>query len=296
MSTAEIIRAIEEWAAEFERELDRLEKGLSKRIVKLQNALLLELKSVIEWLDFKDKTLLNSKQNIGALRRLDGFFDRFERDQIAAELKLFAEELLSVGELTAKYYVATGSKAIAVEQVLENLRNVIGIDKRGVLLRGGYLYKLGKTMEVRMQLRDYVLNSIVSKRNLSDFQNGMAKLIVGNSGTEGALQQYWRQYAFDTYNQVHEVANKTAADELGLKYFIYQGSIIENTRQFCRGKAGKVFSTDESKDWKDDPDLIEKKTKDSYNPLLERGRYNCRHFLNYISENVAFELRPDLKK
>ena len=42
--------------------------------------------------------------------------------------------------------------------------------------------------------------------------------------------------------------------------------------------------------------VIDKKTKDAYNPIIERGRYNCRHFINWITKELAEQLRPDLKK
>jgi len=297
MSIQDIIKAIENWSKEFETELGRLEKGLSGRVEALQIALLKQLGSILEWLDLDGKTLKNTPSNIAKLRELEGIWSTFERDAMEKELAMFAEELMKVGDMAIGYYETTGTvKKELIQSVIQTLREVIGIEENGKLLSGGYLDRLGKTGEVRQQLRDYVLQSIVSKRKASAFQSGLSDLIVGNKDTEGALQRYWRQYAFDTYNQVHEVASKTAADGLGLKYFIYQGSVIENTRQFCRKRAGKVFSTDETKTWKDDPDLIEKKTKEQYNPLLERGRYNCRHFLSYISDEVAAELRPDLKK
>jgi hypothetical protein len=32
-----------------------------------------------------------------------------------------------------------------------------------------------------------------------------------------------------------------------------------------------------------------------YDPLVDRGGYNCRHQLGYISEELAYKLRPELK-
>jgi hypothetical protein len=80
---------------------------------------------------------------------------------------------------------------------------------------------------------------------------------------------------------------------LGLKWFIYQGSNIKTTRPFCRKKAGKVFSVEEAAKWRNDPDLVGKSSAATYNPLLERGRYNCRHHIGYISERLAKRLAPE---
>ncbi len=109
------------------------------------------------------------------------------------------------------------------------------------------------------------------------------------------LQRYLRQYAYDSFNNVFEAGNNLAAQALGLEYFIYEGTVIDTTRPFCAKKAGKVFSTEEAKEWVNDADLIDKKTRGSYRPLIERGRYNCRHQIRYISDTLAFTLRPDLQ-
>ena len=290
MSIDEIIKQIDRWAKDFERKVEQLEQGLDKRVAELQRKLLEELKQIIEWLELDGKTIKNTPGNIRQLNRMDGLMDRFQRDYINTELRAFAEEIVGVGRMTVGYYEALG-QVVAADQILDMIRNVIGVDQSGNLLRGGYLDKLGRSDEVRGKLRDYVLQSVIQKRSLSAFQRGLKDLVVGNTETEGALQKYWRQYAYDVFNSIHEIANTTIADQLELKYFIYQGSIIENTRQFCRKRAGKVFSVEETKDWKNDPDLIDKKTKEQYNPLVDRGRYNCRHFLNYISDEVAAELK-----
>lgn len=299
MSIEELIKYIESWSLRFENRLAELVDSLDTRLQGLQRELVKRfLEAVNEIFETEGNSLKKSTRNIQALSKFNRLFDKWEREMIGGELALFTTELLEVGGLTIGYYEATDTraKAQAIKKSLDLLRAVIGIDKDGVLIEGGYLSNLGNTQVVRDELRQYVVQSIVTKRSLSDFQKGFRQLVEGNPDTDGALQRYWRQFAYDTYNKAHEVVNSSMADELKLKYFIYQGSIIPTTRQFCRTKAGKVFSTAEAAKWKNDPDLIDKKTAASYNPLLERGRYNCRHFLSYISDELAAQLRPDLNK
>ncbi len=299
MTTKEVLKYIEQWSEKFEARISELVEALDKRVQKMQEGTMRRLlEAIVEMFEMDGANLKKSAKNIQALRKMERIFDGLERDIIRDELALFAAELLEVGGLTIEYYQATNpaAKAAAVKNSLDLLRAVIGIDKEGVLLEGGYLDRLGKTAEVRESLRQYVVQSIVGKRSLSQFQNGLRSLVEGNAETDGAMQRYWRQYAYDTYNQAHEVVNSSMADELELQHFIYQGSIIPNTRAFCRKKAGKVFTRAEALKWKNDPDLIDKKTAATYNPFLERGRYNCRHWLNWISKDVAETLRPELKK
>jgi hypothetical protein len=158
------------------------------------------------------------------------------------------------------------------------------------LVPGGYLDSLAKTQSVKLTLKNYVINSIASGKGYQKFVTGLKKLVVGTKDTEGSLQKYYRQYAYDKFNQTHEVSNSFAAAEIGLDYFIYQGSVIDSTRAFCEKRAGKVYKISDTSTWAEDSDLVDKKTKATYNPLIERGRYNCRHFINYISRDLALQL------
>lgn len=298
MNTEEIIAAIGEWSKLFEKTLTGLVEALDKRIRDLQSGLLWRILAEIgDWFDYDGKRLKKTPGNIKNVSKLDALFTKFGLEHIDKELQVFAEELLTVAGLSIDYYSVSGQK-VKAEQIarsIELLRAVIGIDKDGALISGGYLDALGKSVEVRTELRNYVVQSIVNKRSLSDFQKGFRLLIDGSADIDGVLQRYWRQYAYDTFNQAHEIVSANIAEELELQYFIYQGSIIPNTRNFCRKKAGKVFSKAEAANWKNDPDLIDKKTVAVYT-FLDRGRYNCRHFLNWISNDLAMQLRPDLKK
>ena len=299
MTIEEIIKYIAQWAKRFESRLSELLQSLDTRVQGMQRSLTRRfLEAVLEMFDFEGGKLKKTTKNIAALRKLERLFENFEREIIRDELALFAAELLEIGGLTVEYYEATSpaAKAAAIKNSLELLRSVMGITADGGLVEGGYLDRLGKTVQVRETLRQYVVQSIVSKRSLNEFQRGFRDLVEGKPGIDGALQAYWRQYAYDTYNQAHEVVNVSMADELELQHFIYQGSIIPTSREFCRKKAGKVFTRQEALKWKNDPDLIDKKTAASYNPFIERGRYNCRHWLNWISQDLAEQLRPDLKE
>lgn len=299
MDVDQLLAYLSEWGSRFDSRLSELIESLEKRVQGLQRALWREiLEAFGELFGTDGKRLARGTKNVSAsLAKLERLLDRFEGVQIAEELRLFAAELIEVGGLTVEYYEATDgrAKARAIEKSLNLLRAVIGIDGAGALIAGGYLDRLGKTEAARELLRSYVVNSIVSGRSLFDFRNGFRELIVGNPDTDGALQRYWRQYAYDTYNKAHEVVNVSMADELNMSHFIYQGSIIPTSRQFCRKRAGKVFTRAQADTWKNDPDLIDPKTKDTYNPLIERGRYNCRHWINWISEDLAAELKKKQK-
>jgi hypothetical protein len=50
---------------------------------------------------------------------------------------------------------------------------------------------------------------------------------------------------------------------------------------------------EETETWKDDLTLPGK-SKEGYNPLIDRGRWRCRHSIRYIPKELACDMRPDL--
>jgi len=66
---------------------------------------------------------------------------------------------------------------------------------------------------------------------------------------------------------------KFRADELGLTSYVYYGSIIRDSRDFCVENADRVFTEDEARElWQQ-----EWQGKSGSDPFLDRGGYNCRH-------------------
>ena len=187
-----------------------------------------------------------------------------------------------------------GFEETVVAGILKNkvsIERKLGFTPTGRLKKDGYLYNLGRTDVARQRIRDFVLSGISGNQDFLDFQLGLRNIVIGNRRVKpvpvnGALEKYFDQYAYDAFNQVDAATNKQLASNLGLKHFIYEGSIIKTSRRFCEKRAGKAFTVEETKKWKNDPDLIDKKTKNAYNPLVDRGRYRCRHFIKYITEGT----------
>jgi hypothetical protein len=291
---------IERWAVALEALIEKRLEGLGKSLRRLERDLLrLLLKDVLPKMDLAaDGKIRATARNLARLNLIDAVMREFAGDAARDLTKRFAEELLQVAGMNAEYYLLAGFDEAKVGRVVDDLRlvrAVVGIDDKGALVPGGYLDRLSKADEVRQAIRDYVVGSMAGGVLPSDLATGLQNLVEG--GKEGgAVTRHWKAYAFDTYNQIREVQNLHMANELKLNYFVYVGGIIKTSRRFCIKKNGKVFSRAEADEWKNDPDLIDQATKGAYKPLLERGRNNCRHFIMWISDERAQELRPELKK
>lgn len=124
--------------------------------------------------------------------------------------------------------------------------------------------------------------------SLKDLRRSLKSKVVDN----GIAQRYFSRWTNDIYSQYQRVGANNLRKKLGLKYAIYQGGEISNTRSFCRKLNGTVVSEEEIEGWTNQ--TWAGKNEIGYNPYADLGGYNCRHRLDWISEELARKLRPEL--
>lgn len=111
---------------------------------------------------------------------------------------------------------------------------------------------------------------------------------------QGISQRYYSRWTADIYSQYQRVGANEVRKDIGLRFAIYQGGLIESSRSFCEQRNGKVFHEDEVNSWSNLN--FTGKPETGYSPITDLGGYNCRHRLDWISDEMAFRLRPELKE
>lgn len=291
---------IESWAGKLEAFIEAKTEDITVTLKVAERELLrVILRDFLPVLEPKGGRLTATTVNRARLRILDEALRRFAAGDLRDAVKVLAEQLLDVAGRNASYYLLAGFDRAKVEALAKDtglLLDILGLEANGQFTAGGYLDRLASGQEVRERVKNLVLRSLAQGITPKDLARDFQKTVSGAQGIDGALVSYFKQYAFDSYNQVREVQNLHMANELELDFFVYAGGVIDSTRAFCLKRNRKVFHREETENWKNDPDLINQKTKDSYRPLIERGRYNCRHMIMWISKDRAFELRPELRE
>jgi hypothetical protein len=203
---------------------------------------------------------------------------------------------IGIGEPQVSFTVGTeiDARRHAYMGVVENVKgdNFIMTGRYDAeLIKGGYLDQVTRMQEVRQQLKNYVIQSVNNKKGFQEYLRGIKELVTSSQARDGMIERYYKQFAYDTFNQTDAAINKHYADSLELTWFVYSGGTITTSRQFCIKRADKVYNTEETEKWKCDPYLIGKpkgvRCDQRYNPLIERGRWNCRHSIRYITESLA---------
>jgi hypothetical protein len=207
---------------------------------------------------------------------------------------------------------ATFAKVLSATET--KMLTAIGI-KGGKILGGGFLDSLSANTELLTSVKNLMSQSVTSQVSTKDFISSMNELITGAGEKPGGIESHLNRYAHDLYMQYDRAYATSLAEETGMKYFIYIGGKIDDSRDFCVAHDGKVWTTEEAKKWIEwtpakgvypEGYKIKQKDKnavpsyiasyDGYNPLIHCGGFNCRHHVGYIMQELAEEMRPDLVK
>ena len=293
MTTTEL----KEFIRKRDEAINKAVEGLEKDIAALQRRLFNELtEQLLTRLRTDDGKLNQSVENSRALNGLEELIKQFNKQFSEPLIKDMADKMVKILELSdeayQKGYNVSDATFAAMKQSTDYIYESIGVTRNGQIIPGGYLSRLAEMPEVQSQVYNYVRNNVVNGAGITQFQKGFKELIMGTPEVPGAVMRYHQQYSFDTFNKVDAAINEVFSAELGLEYFIYSGTVIETTRCFCEKRANKVFRKSDAAKWKNDPTLLKgyKTGKYPYNPLIDRGGFNCRHEISYISKALAEKL------
>lgn len=214
----------------------------------------------------------------------------------APAFKEIAIKMLETSAYSADYFAAAANVKATVSDIeprLKILSERIGIDyKTGKVIEGSYISRLSKMDAIRNQIADYITNSIANNADWKSFQQGIKDLITGNKKVDGSLIRYSKQYVHDTARQASQSIDNAFADKYALDYFLYFGDEIETTRPFCKSRYDKVFHRSDVKNWPDDLPYFQP----NYNFFIDRGGYNCRHQIRWITRAEAKAAGYDVTK
>jgi hypothetical protein len=100
------------------------------------------------------------------------------------------------------------------------------------------------------------------------------KQVYGRTTTGDSFAKYASLLVTDSIMGFDGQFAKYRANELGLSSYLYYGSLIKDSRDFCRKHAGKVYTEQQIIDiWNNDTG----QGRDQGSPFIVRGGYNCRH-------------------
>jgi hypothetical protein len=241
----------------------------------------------------EDGNIKNTLANKRRFSMFDTVFNRYIKDKGLEVVKTIAEGVGRVADFNQQYFSVLDRDAFLApihDNVRETLGSWLGLNTRGNVAPNGYLDTLLKDSSVKNTIKNIALKGVISQNGYNDLKKTLALHIEGNQEQTGALQRYYRNFAYDTYSITDRTAAKIYADKLKFNFAIYEGGLIETSREFCEEHNGKVYSREEI--GKMQPT---KAIPPGYDPFTDMGGYGCRHHWNWVPDAVAFSMRPELK-
>ncbi len=275
---------------------EKARKATAALVRDLQNA---GYTAVIDWtIGAIDTDGGKIKYTASNLSKVQGLYRVFAAFQAKFKGTMLGSVLDWTGEIIGLNNDYFESFAAPAETVAETARRLT-LQRWGYntgansIIPGGYFESLFSNQQAAQKIAQLVNQAIIQKMPLKDFQKTFKQVFVGKPG-EGMLERYWSTNSFDLFQRIDRTANLVYADKLGLNHAIYSGTLEEDSRPFCVTRVNKVFSRPEISKWSDLN--FQGKPKIGYDPFVDCGGFNCRHHLSWISDGVAFHLRPELKK
>ena len=314
-------RKIEALIRQKEAFLEDIRNGLERSTIRLQSMLFEQtIENIIPRLRVKNGVIEDTAENYKLVSEMEKLFNSFNGKVIDKLVPQISKGIEIVVGLNNSLMLSTFvedlpsrfEKVSAAAKKITDLR--LGL-QGGKLVRGGFLSSLMKTDPTELQ--KFISQSVSSQMTMKEFIKGIKVKINGDENSLGYMERKFQRFAYDTYQQYDAAYNKSVAEEFNMRYFVYSGGLIKDSRDFCAAHNNKVFTTKEAETWttwtpaegernNQYPAGYEIKAKiktdvpsylgyPGYDPLVDRGGYNCRHILAYIPEHFAFKYRPELK-
>ena len=273
-----------------------LNANLEKQIQESQQGLLKKFLAGFGDLLQTDETgkVLNNAFNRNLLLSVDKVFADYGKQHNVLILSALMQGVNQLMNFNADYYGKFEGETRLLpirKKVVQNMRGWLGISGDNTAQENGYLSTLIKSDAVKSQIKDFALKSVMGQAGWQDTKKNLEKLIAGDKDNLGALQKYHRNFSYDLLSQVDRATGKTYADDLKFEFAIYEGGLIETSREFCKKHNGNVYHISEIQ--KFNPQVAK---QPNYNPITDLGGFGCRHHLNWISTALAKAMGKDVDK
>lgn len=262
---------------------------LQKKVKAMQLAFYQSLVNVIDDLEVgAANTIKFTPGNLGKVRKVTLQITAEARRQNPSFIQWIIQQALKITGLNKAYFQSFVSYPDKTdEEVIRRVMLGLGYDtKKGQLIRGGWLDQISDLSPVAQKAASDISRAITAKMPLKEFKKQFRQTFTAppSQGGLGYLERHYNTFAFDLFQAVDRQTQNQYAEDLGLKYAVYSGTIKDNTRPFCRKRVSHVYTRDEIDSWADLN--FQGKFKAGYVPALHLGGYNCRHSLSWISDEI----------
>ena len=148
------------------------------------------------------------------------------------------------------------------------------------------VYKQSNIAEIN-ELVDFINENKFDNAKKAQIEEAVRKLHTQYASDRAGnnLRRYAGQIAHDSVMQFHGQFTVAKAKDAGLTHFRYTGTLVRDSRPFCRDMVNKTLTEKEIRDTWNNQGWQGKSTGD---PFIVRGGYRCRH--TWIPTNPDWDI------
>lgn len=230
----------------------------------------------------KEGFIKQNSANRKILREAQGQFDTIVSDtRYQSSLVNYLKIIPKLDELNEAYFKAISDAFTPNKIYIRELRAQTLETINGLILKDGFV------AHVKIPLSEILNQNVNTGGSFSGMLEQLRTFIKGNDKIEGRLISYSNGIIRDALFQYARSFQQSVVADLGLKWYLYSGGLIDKSRPFCIERAGRYFTEEEIKSWAN----LQWAGK---NPLTTESSifvlvagYSCAHQLIAVSELIV---------
>ena len=270
-----------------EKEIQDLQSKLEKQIQAIQASLWTSVVDRLLSFDLSEKSEI--KWTVGNMERANRIAVTVEqglRARTASLITWIIRQVRRLLRVNTEYFEAV--KPYEYKSVEERAAKLIlrrlGYDTASdTLIAGGWFEAMTSGAGIKQVLARDLMQAITGKMTQAEFAKQFRVKFLGLAG-QSYVTKHFETFRHDFFMSVDRAIALIYADELGLNYAIYAGTVMDTTRDFCERRVNKIYSREEILAWER---LDWNGKKINHNIFLDLGGYRCRHVLSWISDEMA---------
>lgn len=263
-----------------EEKLNRLESvpdSFVSDVEKSQLEAYKEVEKIILQMDTKDGVLLVTDKNTALLSSVDKRIkDTVFNDEYTNSLTQYIKEYNVQGQLANSYFIELNvgfTDADKINTILASQKNALSV-----------LGEDAFTQSFIAPLNQLLNSSITSNAGLSETISSLRTFALGNADVDGRMVSHVKRVAYDAFAVSDRTYTSAVANSLGIKWFLYRGRKIRDTRDFCNARVDKYFHKKEIEKWGELGDWQGKNTLTNKTTIFTlAGGNNCKHSIDPVS-------------
>lgn len=269
----------------FRKKVSRSELWLIDRIVS----------EVVSKLSFDGGDVKLTQQNINVITNaLTEIFNEFDKKLNLGLINLLVKDFSEISRFNRLYFKEQSLGFDFGEIKKETnaiMRKSIGLTKTGKISKGSFLDSVSNTSNIKSKLQEQLIRSVTGGSERSNIIKELKNTLTTTDKKLGLVNSHYYRELQDQQVKYDRAESKVYADKLKMDAFIYSGTRVGDTRDFCAQRIGKIFTREEAKEWSSKK--WQGKNK-GYSPLIDLGGYNCLHSPQWITNRTAAKRRDDL--